>query len=73
LRYYSKKKKSGKIRKLLLYLLIIIIAVSLVDAVDIYRNRDKIIPGVSALSVELEGVKERRCPGDSSTHCFKDD
>lgn len=57
MRYYSKKKKSGKIRKLLLYLLIIIIAVSLVDAVDIYRNRDKILPGVSALGVELEGLK----------------
>jgi len=57
LRYYSKKKKSGKIRKLLLSLIIIIIAVSLVDAVDIYRNRDKILPGVSALGVELEGLK----------------
>ena len=57
MRYSSKKKKSGKIRKLLLYLLIIIIAVSLVDAVDIYRNRDKILPGVSALGVELEGLK----------------
>jgi len=31
--------------------------VSLVDAVDIYRNRDKILPGVSALGVELEGLK----------------
>ena len=30
---------------------------SLVDAVDIYRNRDKILPGVSALGVELEGLK----------------
>ena len=57
MRYYSKKKKSGKIRKLLLSLIIIIIAVSLVDAVDIYRNRDKILPGVSALGVELEGLK----------------
>jgi vancomycin resistance protein VanW len=56
LRYYSKKKKSGKIRKILLSLLIIIVAVSLVDAVDIYRNRDKILPGVSALGVELEGL-----------------
>ena len=57
MRHYSKKKKSGKIRKLLLSLIIIIIAVSLVDAVDIYRNRDKILPGVSALGVELEGLK----------------
>lgn len=57
MRYYSKKKKSGKIRKILLYLIIIIVAVSLVDAVDIYRNRDKILPGVSTLGVELEGLK----------------
>jgi len=56
LKYYSKKKKSGTIRKILLYLLIIIVAVSLIDAVDIYRNRDKILPRVSALGVELEGL-----------------
>ena len=29
---------------------------SLVDAIDIHRNRDKILPGVSALGVELEGL-----------------
>jgi len=57
LRYYSKKKKSGKIRKILLYLIIIVVAVSLVDAVDIYRNRGKILPGVSAFGVELGGLK----------------
>jgi len=57
LKYYSKKKKNGKIRKILLSLIIIIVAVSLVNAVDIYRNRDKILPGVSALGVELEGLK----------------
>lgn len=57
MRYYSKNKKSGKIRKILLSLIIIIVAVSLVDAVDIYRNRDKILSGVSALGVELEGLK----------------
>ena len=56
MKYYSKKKKSGKIRKILLSLLIIIVAVSLVDGVDIYRNRDKILPGVSALGVGLEGL-----------------
>ena len=57
MRYYSKKKKSGKIRKILLYLIIIVVAVSLVDAVDIYRNRGKILPGVSAFGVELGGLK----------------
>jgi len=59
LRYYSKKKNNNKvkIKKLLLFLMIIIVAVSLVDTVDIYRNRDKILPGVSAFGVELEGLK----------------
>jgi len=57
LRYYSKKNNKGKIRKILLYLIIIVVAVSLVDAVDIYRNRGKILPGVSAFGVELEGLK----------------
>jgi vancomycin resistance protein VanW len=57
LRYYSKKNNNGKIRKILLYLIIIVVAVSLVDAVDIYRNRGKILPGVSAFGVELEGLK----------------
>ena len=58
MKYYSKKKKNGKIRKILLSLIIIIVAVSLVDALDIYNNRDKILPGVSAFSVELEGLKK---------------
>jgi len=31
---------------------------SLVDAVDIYKNRNKILPGVSAFGVELEGLKK---------------
>ena len=56
MRYYSKKNNNGKIRKILLYLIIIVVAVSLVDAVDIYRNRGKILPGVSAFGVELEGL-----------------
>jgi len=58
LRYYSKKKNKSKVRikKLLLFLLIIIVAISLADVVDIFRNRDKILPGVSALGVELEGL-----------------
>jgi len=58
LKYYSKKKKRGKIRKLVLYLIIIIVVFSLVDAVDIYINRNKILPGVSAFGVDLEGLKE---------------
>ena len=57
MRYYSKKNNKGKIRKILLYLIIIVVAVSLVDAVDIYRNRGKILPGVSAFGVELGGLK----------------
>lgn len=58
MRYYSKKKNKSKVRikKLLLFLLIIIVAISLADVVDIFRNRDKILPGVSALGVELEGL-----------------
>ena len=31
---------------------------SLIDAVDIYINRNKILPGVSAFGVELEGLKK---------------
>jgi len=58
LKYYSKKKKNVKIRKILLSLMIIIIVLSLVDAVDIYKNRNKILPGVSAFGVELEGLKK---------------
>ena len=58
MRYYSKKKKNSKIRKILLSLIIIIVAVSLVDAVDIYKNRNKIFPGVSAFGVELEGLQK---------------
>jgi len=58
LKNYSKKKKNGKIRKFLLYLIIIIVVLSLVDAVDIYKNRNKILPGVSAFGVELEGLKK---------------
>jgi len=60
LKYYSKKKKNGKIRKILLSLMIIIVAISLVDAVDIYKNRNKILPGVSAFGVELEGLKKEK-------------
>jgi len=58
LKYYSKKKKSGKIRKILFSLIIIIVMLSLVDAVDTYKNRTKILPGVSAFGVELEGLKK---------------
>jgi len=60
LRYYSKKKNNSKvkIKKILLFLITIIIAISLVDAVDIFRNRNKIFPGVSAFGVELGGLKK---------------
>lgn len=58
MKYYSKKKNRGKIRKILLYLIIMIVVLSLVDAVDIYINRSKMLPGVSAFGVELEGLKK---------------
>ncbi len=32
--------------------------ISLVDAVDVYKNRNKIFPGVSAFGVELGGLKK---------------
>ncbi|MEA3454639.1 MAG: VanW family protein, partial [Candidatus Caldatribacteriota bacterium] len=55
-----KKKNNNKvkIKKVLLFLITIIIAISLVDAVDIFRNRNKIFPGVSAFGVELRGLKK---------------
>lgn len=58
MRYYSKKKKNSRIKRIFLFLVMIIIAVSLVDAVDLYKNRNKILPGVSAFGVELEGLKK---------------
>lgn len=60
MRYYSKKKNKPKIKlkKVFLILIMIIVAVSLVDAVDLYKNRNKILPGVSAFGVELERLKK---------------
>ena len=58
MKYYSKKKKKGTIRKILLSLIIIFVAVSLIYAVDLYSNRNKILPGVSAFNVKLEGLKK---------------
>ncbi|MDD5015089.1 MAG: VanW family protein [Atribacterota bacterium] len=60
MRYYSKKKNSSKIKvkKIFLILIIIIVVISFVDAVDIYRNRNKIFSGVSAFGVELGGLKK---------------
>jgi len=60
LRYYSKKKNRSKvnIKKIFLFLIIIFIAISLVDAVDIFRNRNKVFPGVSAFGIELGGLKK---------------
>jgi len=57
LKYYSKNKKNHKIRKIFLFLIIIIIIVSLVEAVDLYVNRNKIFPGVSAFGIPLGGLK----------------
>ena len=60
MRYYSKKKNRSKvnIKKIFLFLIIIFIAISLVDAVDIFRNRNKVFPGVSAFGIELGGLKK---------------
>jgi vancomycin resistance protein VanW len=59
LRYYLKKKNKSKVRikKLLLFLIIVIVAISLVNAIDIFKNKNKILPGVSAFGIELEGLK----------------
>ena len=59
MRNYPKRKKNSKIRRIFLFLIIILIALSLVNAIDIYKNRNKILPGVSAFSVELEGLKKK--------------
>ena len=60
MKYYSKKKNNNKVKlkKLLLFLITIIVAISLADAVDIYRNRNKILTGVSAFGIELGGLKK---------------
>ncbi len=57
MKYYSKKKKNNKLRKIFLFLIIIIIIVSLVEAVDLYINRNKIFPGVSAFGIQLGGLE----------------
>lgn len=57
MKYYSKKKKNNKLRKIFLFLIIIIIVVSLVEAVDLYINRNKIFPGVSAFGIQLGGLE----------------
>ncbi|MHC2995306.1 MAG: VanW family protein [Candidatus Atribacteria bacterium] len=38
-------------------MIIIIIIVSLVEAVDLYKNRNKIFPGVSAFGIQLGGLE----------------
>jgi len=61
LRYYSKKKNNSRvqIKKILLLFIAIIVAISLLNAVDIYRNRNKIFSGISAFGVELGGLKKK--------------
>lgn len=60
MRYHSKKKNNSRIqlKKILLFFIAIIVAISLLNAVDIYRNRNKIFSGVSAFGVELGGLKK---------------
>ena len=55
---YSKKKKNDKFRKIYLYLILIIILISFVEGVDLYRNKNKIYPGVYAFNIPLGGVKK---------------
>ena len=60
MKYYPKKKKNSKnhkIRKIFLFLAAIFVIVSLVDTVDLYINRNKIFPGVSAFGIPLGGLK----------------
>ena len=61
MRYYSKKKNNSsvQIKKILLLFIAIIVAISLLNAVDIYRNRNKIFSGISAFGVELGGLKKK--------------
>ncbi|MGB2782764.1 MAG: peptidoglycan binding domain-containing protein, partial [Atribacterota bacterium] len=61
MRYYSKKKNNSRvqIKKILLLFIAIIVAISLLNAVDIYRNRNKIFSGISAFGVELGGLKKK--------------
>ncbi|TFG93426.1 MAG: hypothetical protein E4G71_00465, partial [Candidatus Atribacteria bacterium] len=60
MRYYSKKKNNSRVqtKKILLFFIAIIVAISLLNAVDIYRNRNKIFSGVSAFGIELGGLKK---------------
>lgn len=57
MRYHSKKKKNNKIKKIFLFLLTIFVVVVLVGTVDLYKNRNKIYSGVSALGIQLGGLK----------------
>ncbi|HER24011.1 MAG TPA: hypothetical protein ENO17_03030 [Candidatus Atribacteria bacterium] len=58
MKYHPKKKKNRTLRKFLLFLIIIIVSISLIDGIDLFRNRNKILSGVSAFSVKLEGLNK---------------
>lgn len=60
MKYYSKKTKNNKnkIKKILFFLIILIIVVSLFEGVDLYLNRNKIFPGVSAFGIQLGGLNK---------------
>ncbi|HEC92246.1 MAG TPA: hypothetical protein ENI51_04515 [Candidatus Atribacteria bacterium] len=60
MKYYSKKRRNikKKIKNIFLFLIIVIIVVSLFEGVDLYLNRNKIFPGVSAFGVQLGGLNK---------------
>jgi len=60
LKYYSKKRRNTKkkIKNIFLFLIIVIIVVSLFEGLDLYLNRNKIFPGVSAFGVQLGGLNK---------------
>lgn len=60
MKYYSQKRRNNKnkIRKFFSFLIILIIVVSLFEGVDLYLNRNKVFPGVSAFGVQLGGLNK---------------
>jgi len=60
LKYYSQKRRNNKnkVRKFFSFLIILIIVVSLFEGIDLYINRNKIFPGVSAFGIQLGGLNK---------------
>ncbi|HBY57967.1 MAG TPA: hypothetical protein DEG96_08960 [Candidatus Atribacteria bacterium] len=60
MKYYSQKRRNNKnkVRKFFSFLIILIIVVSLFEGIDLYINRNKIFPGVSAFGIQLGGLNK---------------